>query len=83
MAAIHHLGLWRKAYFDHFTRCRTPLFTYTPNKFGEDVLIGGGDMLPKRNSKNVSRGGILLAVPTMMPVGSFICVIMQNFSQIG
>jgi len=46
MAPVRHFGSWSKAYLDHSAHCGTP-------KFGEDSLIGGGDMPLKRNLKKL------------------------------
>jgi len=35
---------------------------------GEDIVIGGGDMLPIPNAKHASGGGILLPVPILSRV---------------
>jgi len=50
MAAIRHLGLWRKRVFVPSRTLRDPII-YVHTKFGEDSLIGGGDVPPKRSSK--------------------------------
>jgi len=39
--------------FGPFHTLRDPII-YICTKFGEDILIGGGDMLPKWNSKKCS-----------------------------
>jgi len=49
MAAVRHLEYLRQAYIKHSALCE-PIFQ-AHAKLGEDVLIGAGDMPPKRNSK--------------------------------
>jgi len=50
-----------------FNTLEDPIF-YLHTKFGEDILIGGGDMPPKLNSKHTSGGGIPLPVAILTSV---------------
>jgi len=52
MATVRHLGLFfmEESVSGPFRTLRTPLSNYTPNLV-KNILIGGGDMPPKRNSK--------------------------------
>jgi len=67
-----------------FHTLREPIF-HAHTKVGENILIAAGDIPQKRNWKNVqwwrnstsgSNAGAL------HPLGTFVCVIMQNFSKI-
>jgi len=42
MPAVRHLGCLKETYLDYSTRWGTPFYLHAG--FGEDILIGGGDM---------------------------------------
>jgi len=70
--------LWIGTYWD-------PII-YIHTKFGEDVIIGGGVIPSKKNLKNASWQQNFTSSSnfhSLSLAGTFVCVIMQNFSQIG
>jgi len=69
---------------DHTARRRTQFSMYTAN-FGVDNLISAGDKPPKLNSEKMHPGQNSTSsfkVDALRPSGTFVCVIVQNFSQI-
>jgi len=58
MAAVHLLGCLKEA----FHTSGDPIF-YLTHQFGEDILLGGGSMLPKFEFEAMTPGGILFPVP--------------------
>jgi len=66
MAAVCQIGFSKESY-SLLGPFGEPI-VYIPTKYRENIFIGGRDMPPKRNSKRVSGGGILLPVAILTSV---------------
>jgi len=85
-------SIFEESVFEPLHTLRDP--TYVHTKFGDDTLIGGGDMPPKRNLRkkrsrittslflyDVDCAGVVNVDP-FSRLGTYVCVIMHNFSEI-
>jgi len=85
IAPVHHLVLWKKAYLDHFACCGTPLSTYAPNlmKISWPAAEIYHHNWMHKNAPIQQNSTSSSNFDTLSPAGTFVCVIMLNFSQIG
>jgi len=81
MDSVRHLGCLKEA----FHTLATPFYTHTVHtKFGEDTLIGRGNMAPKLNSKQrplVADFYLQFQLQHVSCYGTSLCMIIQNFSE--
>jgi len=83
LAAICHLGIFEESIFEPLQTLWDPI-VFTHTNFGENILIGSDDMPPKRNLKKRPLATEFYSgsqVYQGSPSGTFMCVILQNFSR--